>query len=361
MTTRAIPVRLLACAAAILLAVAPAWAIPFGPDLTTAVADNPYPCSYPFASSPPGIYPFGCTTADAGQTSMSFVLPDPVVNGNQTGIVTALHVLSAATAPAQFIVVAWAGTPTVIQPPFPSAVTAISEQVTLHPGLNDFNTNLPVEFTLHPNGFETWSIVSLNILDGSSPLPAQLGGAFVMTGLMFDNGRPLTQTAVDLTIPPHNVSVSGFPPMTLLMSGDVTITTGGGGGPAPGQVQVAAPDALVRRHKAIVDLVCAAGGPCPGDLLLQNQPAVAAPLVGARPDDAGVAAAISASAAAATKLVTYGKASFNLAASQSAMIAVKLRPAGRRITRGHRTPTVWANIRLSGSSQATSQQITLVH
>jgi len=358
MTTRAVSIRTLVGTAAFSLAVTSASAIPFGPDLTTARADNPYPCSYPFASSPPGIYPFGCTTADAGQTSMSFVLPDPVVNGNQTGVVTALHVLSAATAPAQFVVVAWAGTPTVVEPPFPSAVTAVSEPVMLKPGLNSFNTNLPVEFQLHPNGFVTWSIISLNILDGSSPLPAQLGGTFSTTGLLFDNGRPLTQTSADLTIPPHYVAVSGFPPMTLLMSGDVTITTGGPG--APGGLDLASAQALVRRKRAIVDLVCAAGGPCPGDLVLQNQPAVGAALAAVRPDSSGVAAPV-ATVERGARVVTYGKASFNLAAGQTAMISVKLKPAGRRITRGHRTPTVWANIQLSGNAQPISRQLTLVH
>jgi len=353
-------IRLLVATAAISVAVGSAHAIPFGPDLTTAVANNPYPCSYPFATSPPGIYPYGCTAADAGQTSMSFVLPDPVVNGDQTGVVTALHVLSATTAPAQFIVIAEAGMATPVEPPFPSAVTAVTEPVMLHPGLNNFNTNLPVEFQLHSNGFVTWSIVALNILDGSSPLPAQLGGQFVTTGLVFDNGRPLAQTAVDLTIPPHNVAVSGFPPMTLLMSGDVTITTGAPGGP-PGQpgaaLQLASPEALVRRHKAIVDLVCAAGGPCPADLLLQNQP-LAGALAEVRPDDADPASNVS---VATPKVVTYGKASFNLGAGQTAMIPVKLKPPGRRITRGGRTPTVWANIKLSGGARPISQQVMLTH
>ena len=261
MSTRA-TFRVLGVAATLSFAVTSARAIPFGPDLATAVANNPYTCSFPFASSPPGIYPLGCTTADPAQTSMSFLLPDPVVHGNQTGVVTVLHVLSAATAPAQFIVVAYAGTPAVIEPPFPSAVTAVSEQVMLHPGLNNFNTNLPVEFTLHPNGYETWSIVSLNILDGSTPLPAQLGGEFSTTGLLFDNGRPLTTTAVDLTVPPHNVAISGYPPMTLLMSGDVTITTGGR---HPfGTPDLAAEDALVRGNRLLVDLICSAGGRVPG-------------------------------------------------------------------------------------------------
>jgi len=196
----------------------------------------------------------------------------------------------------------------------------------------------------------------------------------VTTGLMFDNGRPLTQTAVDLTIPPHNVAVSGYPPMTLLMSGDLTITTAAPG-PPPGQpnpqpnpqpgpiapaLQLASPDALVRRNRAIVDLVCAAGGPCPGDLLLQNQPAAGA-RAEVRPElsDAGASASV-ATARRRAKLVTYGKASFNLAAGQTSMITVKLKGPGRRITLGHHTPTVWANIRLSGG-QPISQQVTLVH
>lgn len=360
------PAALAALAAAALVALpAPsARAVSFGPDLGATVADNSYPCSFPFVSSPPGPYPSGCTIQDPLTTSMSLVLPDPVVNGNQTGVVTAIHVLSAATAPAQFVVVAWAGTPAVAQPPFPSAVTAVSQPVILQPGLNNFNTNLPVEYQLHGNGFETWSVVSLNILDGSSPIPAQLGGQFSTTGLLLDNYLPLTQTTSDLTIPPHNVAVSGFPPMTLLMSGEVTITTkgppqppGGGGGP----LGLASPDALVRRNQAVIDLVCAAGGPCPGYLFLQNQPAAGAAVA---PGVVVSGAADRVSVAAAkrrVKVVTYGKASFNLTAGETSMVMAKLNPTGRRITRGHRTPTVWANIHLSGNSQAISQQVTLTH
>lgn len=344
--------RALIGAATLSFAITSAHAIPFGPDLTTAVPNNPYTCSFPFATSPPGIYPFGCTTADPAQTSMSFLLPDPVVHGNQTGVVTTLHVLSAATAPAQFIVVAYAGTPAVIEPPFPSAVTAVSEQVMLHPGLNNFNTNLPVEFTLHPNGYETWSIVSLNILDGSSPLPAQLGGEFSTTGLLFDNGRPLTATAVDLTIPPHNVAISGYPPMTLLMSGDMTITTGGRH--PLGTPDLAAEDALVRGNRLLVDLICSAGGPCPGHLLLQDQPAPGAAVAGR---EHGSLATLEPRA----RVVTYGKARFKLFAGQTAMLPVPLKAAGRRLVRGGGTPTMWANIKVKGSTQVISRQVTLTH
>lgn len=85
---------------------------------------------------------------------MELVLSDPVVNGNQAGVVTAIHVKSAASAPGQFVVVEWSGRPGEANP-FPSGVMAVSQQVTLQPGINNFNTNLPVDRRLASNGFES--------------------------------------------------------------------------------------------------------------------------------------------------------------------------------------------------------------
>ena len=213
-------VPLLTTAALLALPAVSAQALSFGPDLSTATPSNPYGCNA-------GIYGYataGCTVADPLYDDMETLLPNPVTYGDQTGVVTDIHVLSAGSAPAQFVVVDWAGKPGEGNP-FPSAVTALSAQVELHAGMNNFNTNLPVSLQFHSNGYETYSVVAINILDGTDPIPAETSGSFSETGMLFDNGLPLTQTTSDLTVPPNNVSVSGFYPSVLLMSGDVTNTT----------------------------------------------------------------------------------------------------------------------------------------
>lgn len=177
----------------------------------------------------------GCTVEDPLMDDMELVLPDPVSNGDQTGIVTSIQVQTgivtsiqvkaAVTEPAQLVVVEWSGKPGQGNP-FPSGVLALSAPVTLQPGINNFNTNLPVDRRLASNGYESWSVVSLNILGGSSPLPVAAGGTYAETGVLLNNDNPLTTTSSDLTLPPNSVEVGGIPPGRLLMSGDVTITTG---------------------------------------------------------------------------------------------------------------------------------------
>jgi uncharacterized membrane protein YgcG len=211
---------LLVLFAALAAPASPAGAVSFGPDLSQATANNPYSCDLGL-----GYLTLGCTVQDPLYDSMEPVLPDPVAHGDQTGVVNTIHVLSAATAPAQFVIVEWAGQPGAGQP-FPAGVSAVSLPVTLQPGLNTFtNLNLPVERAFHSSGYVTYSVVSLNILNDTSPVPAELGGAYSTIGTLTDNGAPLAQDVVDLTVPPHNVSVGGYEPGHLLMSGDVTITT----------------------------------------------------------------------------------------------------------------------------------------
>ncbi len=164
-----------------------ARAVTFGPDLSHATPNNAYTC-YPWFGGHQG-----CTVYEPRTTDMELVLPDPVFHGNQTGTVTAIHVLSAAAMPAQFVVVEWSGKPGEGNP-FPSGVAAVSQQVMLQPGLNNFNTNLPVDYRLASNGYESWSDVSMTILSGSSPIPAQSGGSFAALGVMTDNYLPITQT-----------------------------------------------------------------------------------------------------------------------------------------------------------------------
>jgi hypothetical protein len=320
---------------------AAAQAISFGPDLTTATPNNPYSCGDAGGWS-------GCTIQDSIYTDMEMVLPDPLVHGNQTGVVTAMHVVSAGTATAQFVSVEWSGKPGEGQP-FPSGVLAVSQQVTLHPGLNNFTTNLPVDFRLAANGYESWSDVSLTILTPTSPIPAQLGGTNASTGLIFDNGFPLTQTSSDLTVAPHNVEISGFPPATLLMSGDVTITTGQDQNPTPNPTPTPTPTATtpkltlpasghVAGGTATVVLRCAAGANCTGTLSIQSQ---------AR------------AASRKRRPLSYGTAAFSVTAGKTQPLAVKLSSAGKRALGRRRTLHAYLVATLTGATATTSAPITL--
>ncbi len=141
---------LAAAAAAVACAMyaAPANAVSFGADLSSL---NPSPYGYTCGAL--GAFG-GCTVQDPLMDDMELVLPDPVVHGNQTGIVTAIHVKAAASARAQFVAVEWSGKPGQGNP-FPSGVMAVNAPVTLQPGINNFNTNLPVDWRLASNGYES--------------------------------------------------------------------------------------------------------------------------------------------------------------------------------------------------------------
>ena len=343
--------RLFPLAAALLaVGATPASAVTFGPDLSTATPNYPYTCGIAWAYQ-------GCTVQDPMQNDMELVLPDPVKNGNQTGTVTAIHVKAAATAPAQFVVVEWSGKPGEGNP-FPSGVMAVSERVTLKPGINDFNTNLPVDFRLASNGFESWSVVSLNILDGTSPIPAQSGGSFAETGLILDGGLPLTQTTADLTGVPHNVSIGGLPPARLLMSGEVTLANKDAGNktccaaplpPAgtttPGTdtptitddtrvipASVTLPKALRFKGRAAdVPVQCVGANACAGTLRIQSRRG---------------------------KGVTYASHGFSLAAGAKGSVKASLSKAGRRALRRRRAVRAYANTTFA-DGRVTSTPITL--
>jgi hypothetical protein len=207
--------------------------------------------------------------------------------------------------------------------------------------MNEFNTNLPVDFRLVPNGYESWSDVSLSILDGASAIPAQLGGAFATTGLLFDNGFPLTEPTADLTSPPHNVTLSGFPPATLLMSGNVTITTGQptstpGQTPTPthsGPKLTIAPGGHLSARTATVQLRCSGPLKCAGALRIGNHTPIAPPKA---------------------KVTTYAAGSFSIAAGKVQSLEVKLSSDGRRAVKGHRSLKAYAIATFSNGATATS-------
>lgn len=315
--TPLLAVALLACAAA------PAHAVTFGPDLATATADYPYGCNLVGAWQ-------GCTLQDPLAHDMELVLPDPVVNGDQTGVVSAIHVKAAAAAPAQFVVVEWSGRPGEGNP-FPSGVMAVSAPVTLQPGMNHFATNLPVDRRLAANGFESWSVVSLTILDGTSPIPAQTGGAFAETGVMLDNGRPLTQTTPDLTAVPHSVQIGGLPPAKLLMAGELTITTNAGttpeNDPATGQTsQLKLPATTrIKGRRINLPLSCAGTADCSGTLRIQSRPAAAR-------------------ASKRSKTATYASSTFSIGAGATGSVKAALSKDGRKAVKRHRSLRAYANV-----------------
>lgn len=325
----------LAVAALLVLFAASAEAATFGPDLNSATANDTDTCP---------VYA-GCTLQDPHVNDMGLVLPDPVVNGDQAGIVTAIHVKASEPAPAQFVAVEWSGKPAEGNP-FPSGVMALSEQVTLQAGINNFNTNLPVDRRLAANGFESWTVVSLNILNGTSRIPAQLGGSFSTTGFLLDNWLPLTQTTSDLTAPPHNVSVGGLTPATLLMSGDVTITTPLAPNPVPNPVPTPAPDLTipatgrVKGNTVRLPLECVGAADCAGKLLVQNLAA---------------ANATAAKKSKQPKRVTYASSSFSIAAGKSQSVKMQLSKAGKKAIRRHRSLKAYANATFTGGSVKSSK------
>lgn len=337
-------------AAVILLSAAPARAVTFGADLSSLTPDSGYSCGFLAGFQ-------GCTVQDPLMDDMELVLPDPVAHGDQTGVVTAIQVKAAVTEPAQFVVVEWSGKPGEGNP-FPSGVMALSAPVTLQPGIDNFNTNLPVDRRLDSNGYESWSVVSLNILDGSSPLPVATGGVYAETGVLLDNGNPLATTTSDLTLPPNSVEVGGLPPGRLLLSGDVTITTGqtsgttdggttaGGtgtgatGGDTTGLPQLAlATTAKAKGGGALLGLRCGPSAPCAGTIRIQSS----------APGTAGKNAR--------AKLITYAAATFSIPPGSSRVVQLTLTRNGKQALKTHRSITAYAITRLSG--RLTSTKIAL--
>ena len=112
---------------------------------------------------------------------------------------------------------------------------------------------------------------------------------------------------------------------------------GGGGGAAGGALPLGLGNRVdpVRAGNADVGMQCAVAITCIGRLLLQNGAANGARI-----------AAVGATGAA-SKLVTYGQASFKIAAHRRKTIAVHLSKTGKRLMAAHRTTKVWLNVTLS--------------
>lgn len=333
----------------------------FGPDLNVATADNTATCAIAGATS-------GCTAFDAQTSSMFRYLPDPIVAGDQTGVVTAIRVRSAATAPAQFVVIEESAHQGVTGSIFPSGILAVSEQVTLRPGLNTFATNLPVDSRFSTaTGFSRWSVIGLNILNGTSPVPGwttapPINGAPTLsgeTGLLLDCGsvfpcpslmnmspKPFTTAVADITVAPHYASLSAFTPMRLLISGDVTVTTPAAGTPGtpapvtptptPVVVDPAAGVALQVKDKVRLGRAFTVGR--------AKNPPTAATRQTLTARRAGAASA---------KTVVIARGTTQIASGRSAAMQAKLTRSGAKLLRAHRTLKVKLTVVATGTGGQT--------
>lgn len=367
---RAMWLLLLACVVVALTPHAAAADFSFGPDLNLATADNTATCAIAGATS-------GCTAFDAQTSSMFRYLPDPIVAGDQTGVVTTIRVRSAATAPAQFVVIEESAHQGVTGSIFPSGILAVSEQVTLHPGLNTFATNLPVDSRFSTStGFSRWSVIGLNILNGTSPVPGWTTAPLINgsptlsgeTGLLLDCGsvfpcpsllnmspKPFTTALADITVAPHYASLSAFTPMRLLISGDVTVTTPAAGTPTPTPVTPTPTPVVVDPGAGVA-------------LQVKDQVRLGRAFTVGRAKNPPTAATRQTlttrrAKAASAKTVVIARGTTKIASGRSAAMQVKLTRSGAKLVRAHKTLKVKLTVVATGTGGQTktlTKTVTLV-
>lgn len=367
---RAMCLLLLACVVVALTPHGAAADFSFGPDLNVATADNTATCAIAGATS-------GCTAFDAQTSSMLRYLPDPIVAGDQTGVVTTIRVRSAATAPAQFVVIEESAHQGVTGSIFPSGILAVSEQVTLRPGLNTFATNLPVDSRFSTStGFSRWSVIGLNILNGTSPVPGWTTAPLINgsptlsgeTGLLLDCGsvfpcpsllnmspKPFTTALADITVAPHYASLSAFTPMRLLISGDVTVTTPAAGTPTPTPVTPTPTPVAVDPGAGVA-------------LQVKDQVRLGRAFTVGRAKNPPTAATRQTlttrrAKAASAKTVVIARGTTKIASGRSAAMQVKLTRSGAKLVRAHKTLKVKLTVVATGTGGQTktlTKTVTLV-
>jgi hypothetical protein len=306
-----------------------AGAVTFGANLDQRNANSTATCGYP--PYYPGLYPLGnsctffSTATPTGQASETQVapLPDPAVNGNQSGTITAVRIKTGPyqAGPAKLTVLrahrAFNGGEAAC-----CAGQAESAQFTLTSNsIVNVATNLPVASTYDATQrIYTYDILALSVLDATTPIPGEFNGdpnGYCSTGYF-----PYVQTGQERLS--GDYGICGF---LVLMQADMTVTP-----PPPGTPTLRFPTARGRivGRTARVPLECAGDVICEGILRLQN---------------AGVRQA---TAARSKKLVTYGKRTFKIAARSRKTVKVKLSKRGRRLVRGRKTVRVYANVTPSG-------------
>jgi hypothetical protein len=325
--------------------------VTFGNDLTLP-ANVPFDCSvWPI---PGGFVPTGqgtCTWSSSLSPTHGLFVP----SGN--GTVTQVRVkVGATTGPMQVIVFQGlrdGNTNNV------GCCQQVGQSDVFTPQANAI-TALPVslavraDITPDENNIYAFDILGLSILQAGVPIPA------------FDTGNHSPSGPNDLIDFPASQPGASISPddafgYELLIQADWTAGGGGGGGAGGGPptqsgppIAFASPTALVQRNRALIDLTCALAGPCPGRLRLQD---------GAAPGATVLAISRATVELRAKKPRTYAAGHFDVPAGATAMVAAKLKPAGRKLTRLNPSVQVWANVTLTSGGKTTtvSRQITLTH
>ena len=341
------------CALVLALAVpAAARAVTFGADLSQAPT-NTVTCGQGFA---PFFAFYPSCTYFSGAPGASFYAP-------VSGTVTAVRVrVGAVTGPMQVLVMRSlyqnkAGDPG--HPYFaccfverygpvftPAAGSVTTEAVDLP--MTEEPVPPPEDFTSNAAG----DFLALSVLSPEVPIPVIVDNSSYMSGFY----PAVTEAGTPAPSPNPVFQSTDLPYGQVALSADLQTGGGGGGGgggtgPAPGPVPVpgtaAAPRLTLpagvplRGGTASFPVQCLVVD-CRGTLRLANRR-----LAGA-------------AAASATKTISYGTASFALAAGHKGNVKVKLNRAGRALlAHGHRRASVWANVTFATGGPPSSTRVTL--
>ncbi|HEX7610410.1 MAG TPA: hypothetical protein VF380_07045 [Solirubrobacteraceae bacterium] len=351
----------LAIIAAGVLAPRGAGAVTFGGDLNQP-ANNQYTCG----QGAPPLFTFGIGSQSclwfSGSATASFYAP-------LSGTVTAVRIkVGPVPGPMQVVVMRSLYQNNAGDPGHPYFACCFVERYgpVFEPQANAVTTvpvNLPMteEPTPPPQDVTTnaaGDFLALTVLSPSVPVPMFLGPGSISSGTY------PAPTAASFPAP-SATPLLGFTEVEgaqVLMSADLEVGNGGGGpAPAPGggggapRPPVLAPaiPALglpatipLRGNTATFPLRCLVAA-CNGTLTLQNAQL------------AGLARA-SRAAARKRRVVSYGSASFKLAAGTTGKVKVTLNASGRKLLKGHRSVKVWANVRFSsGAGAPKSTRVTL--
>ena len=361
-----------------------------GPDLSQVTPTNAVTCNqYPFIQVTPGSDPFASFTScswDADDQG-----GDEIAPGN--GTITSVSIkVGNVTGPMQVVIMQHEAQPvdvgTSSQHDLESCCTDVAQSAVFTPAANSITTesvNLPVVLSGTSTTLDTFDEVGISVLETGVPVPAvnetslpidEQPATDVEEPALQDNGSP--QLATDGTGYLLTMTALWNPaPAGTTPAGTTTTPSGGGttpmtGGPTP---TMSAPSttppstthpsnptpgpaasvisfptvahlASVSGDHALVDLACGKA-PCDGSVTIQNQ--------------APVSTVRGATIAKAKKvaLVRYAAGAFSLSAGQTKPVSTALTASGKRLAHAHRSAKVFIVVRMDGSDQPLTRQLTL--
>jgi hypothetical protein len=317
---------------------ASAGAVTFGAKLEQRNANSTATCGYP--PYYPGFFMLGnsctffSTATPTGQASETQVvpLPDPAVNGNQSGTITAVRIKTGLyqAGPAKLTVLrahrAFNGGEAAC-----CVGQAESAQFKLTSNsIVNVATNLPVESKYDAaQHIYTYDILALSVLDATTAIPGEFSGdpnGYCSTGYF-----PYVQTGQERFS--GDYGICGF---LVLMQADMTIN-----GDA---LRFPTARGRIVGRTARIPLDCAGNVICKGILRLQN---------------ARARQPTAARSKTAKKVVTYGTGRFKIAPGSSKTVKVKLSKRGKKLISGRKTVRVYANATPSGVKISFSKKIAL--